>query len=186
MFEPISDTLNQCGCFFLTGFIFGLIYEGLRFLRLLIRHNAVVLAIEDVLFFSVFAFVCFTISLVIGSGYFRLYYAVCAFFGGIAYFFTLGKLLQFIFKRIIGSIKRFLRFVFGKIRKILGRIFGAIKHKIEPVFVKCNKNIGTIVENAKKRLPKKRLILYNNKENSEVKKEGVYANVIKAQVRKKA
>ena len=186
MFESINDTLNQCGCFFMTGFIFGLIYEGLRFLRLLIRHNAVALAIEDVLFFSVFAFVCFTVSLVVGSGYFRLYYAVCAFSGGIVYYFTLGKLAQLVFKRIIGGIKRFLRFVLSKIGKILDRIFVVIKHKIEPVFVKCNENTKRVVENTKKRLPKKRSVLYNNKANSEVKKEGVYANVIKAQVRKKA
>lgn len=183
MFESIGDTLNQCGCFFLTGFIFGLIYEGLRFLRLLIRHNAVALAIEDILFFSVFGFVCFTVSLMIGSGYFRLYYAVCAFFGGIVYYFTLGKLLQLFFKRIIHGIKRFLRFVF---RKILGRVFGAIKHKLRPVFSKCNENIKSIVENTKKHLPKKRSVLYNNRTDSEVKKEGVYANVIKAEVRKKA
>ena len=185
MFESISNTLGQCACFFAAGFIFGFIYEFFRFLRLLKRHNAVAVCIEDVIFFTLLAFVSFTISLMIGSGYFRFYYVVCEAFGGIAYYFTVGRLLQFVFGKIIGAIRSGLRFLFHKTSKLMGKVFGAFKHKIRPLFVKCNENVKAVVKKAKKRLPRAHRIMYNNNVLSE-KKEGESKNVIKAQIRKKA
>ena len=76
MFENIDSTFYQALCFLAAGAAFGLCYELLRFIRMLFRHHAVVVFIEDTLFFTVCGFVSFIIALWVGIGYFRIYYPI--------------------------------------------------------------------------------------------------------------
>lgn len=186
MFESISDTLGQCGWFFLAGIIMGLFYEPLRFMRCLIRHNAVAVAVEDVLFLSVCAFVSFVISLVIGTGYFRVYYAAFELAGIAAYLLTLGRLIKSFHKLVCKVFRKALRLIFYKISHFFARIFSAIRHKTAALFGHCYKKVGAAAKKAAKHLPKRHKSVYNVKVVNKNRKVGESADVIKAKVRKKA
>lgn len=184
MFESISSTFMQCGCFLLTGFLFGTAYEVLRFIRLMIRHNALLISIEDTLFLSLCAIVSFIVSLSVGSGYFRIYYVAFEILGISAYFFTLGRLLNFILRRIVGSIKRILQKIFGRLARMCRKVIVAITHKLKSVFVIIYESVTNIIKKHQKRLKSPKGLVYNSKvEGKDERTEK--RNVIKAQVRKK-
>lgn len=184
MFESVSATLSQCFSFFILGIVFGFLYELFRFLRLLKRHNTIAVAIEDVLYMSVFAFVSFTMSLMIGSGYFRLYYCFCEVAGLTLYYFTLGKLLHFLMRKSIGAIKSILKRMFRFIGRRLKKLIVFFKQKSKPLFVIYNKMLKKIITKRRKLLQNKSTLLYNN---SIQKNEGSEnKNAVKGHIRKKA
>ena len=119
MFEDISYTLQQCGCFFIFGAVMGLCYEPLRLLRMMFKHNIAAVFIEDLLFFSLSGFACFITALWVGIGYFRIYYIVFAFLGVCCYFLTLGMLLNKISKKAVKAVKAILCAIYKKSNQYL-------------------------------------------------------------------
>ena len=184
MFETISDTLNQCWQFLIIGFILGFSYELMRILRLVFKHNTLFIAIEDILYLSFCACICFIVSLAVGAGYFRIYYAIFALFGVMLYFSTLGRVLLLVNKKAVKLVLRLFSKIYKNIYVFLRKVFGIIVHILNPIFVLCNKFVSIIGEIYKKRLPNTSELRYNTKERD--KKDGVRKNVIKGSVRKKA
>ena len=183
MFENISSTLQQCAYFFAAGLIMGLFYEALRFFRMILRHNIIALCIEDTLYMSVCAFISFIIALSVGIGYMRIYYIVFEAIGAAIYFLTVGRLLNYILRRISGAAKHFLCTAAKKTGQCLGRVFMPIGKKVSQVFV----YIAEIVRNSaffsKIHLKKSSEVEYNDKAQSIG--GGERAGVVKAKIRKK-
>ena len=184
MFEDIGYTLQQCGCFLIFGIFAGLCYEPLRILRMLLRHNAVVCFFEDLLYFSLVGLAAFITSLWVGIGYFRIYYVVFAFLGACFYFLTLGMLINRIFRKLSGAIKRGICALFKKIKPKAGKLFGTIRQIFDPLFGNIADFLHNKVFVGKKDLPNTDEIVYNN--NIPLKNGGEKGSVIKAQIRKKA
>ncbi|MCM1298788.1 MAG: spore cortex biosynthesis protein YabQ [[Eubacterium] siraeum] len=184
MFENISSTLNQCGCFFIAGLIMGLLYEPLRFLRMMIRHNAAAVFAEDTLYMSLWGFISFIIALSVGIGYFRIFYAVFELLGAALYFLTLGRAVNFIMRRSVGRIKKFFYAIYKKIQPRLVAFFSFIAKKIKSIFGKIAEIMPTITLNGKNDLKNEDEMLYNIKVQSDKGGEG--NSVIKAKIRKKA
>ena len=184
MFEDISYTLQQCGCFFIFGAVMGLCYEPLRLLRMMFKHNIAAVFIEDLLFFSLSGFACFITALWVGIGYFRIYYIVFAFLGVCCYFLTLGMLLNKISKKAVKAVKAILCAIYKKIKPIFVRLFSIIYQKIKPMFVNIADFFRNKRLNSKKDLQNTDEVVYNNKNTLENGGEG--GSVIKAQNRKKA
>lgn len=183
MFENISSTLGQCGCFFAAGIVMGLFYELLRAARILVRHNAAAVFIEDVLFFSACGFISFVIALSVGIGYFRIYYVFFETLGAILYFLTLGRVLNFLLRKLIKGIKRFFYAVYKKMHPKMHNFFVSIAKKIKPLFGNIAEIIPKISFNRRKDLPNTDDMVYNIKA---VSGEGSESNsAIKAQIRKK-
>ena len=157
----------------------GLFYEALRFFRMILRHNIVVVCIEDTLYMSICAFTSFVIALSVGIGYMRIYYIVFEAIGAAVYFLTVGRLLNYILRRISGAAKHFVSMVAKKTGKGLSRVFIPIGKKISRIF-------GYIAENVKKgkmHLKKSNEIEYNEKAQSIG--GGERTSVVKAKIRKK-
>ncbi|MBD5117467.1 MAG: hypothetical protein HDT48_08235 [Ruminococcaceae bacterium] len=187
MFENIDSTFYQALCFLAAGAAFGLCYELLRFIRMLFRHHAVVVFIEDTLFFTVCGFVSFIIALWVGIGYFRIYYIAFEVLGASLYFLTVGRLLNSVLRHAVKGLKRCLYAFYKKIGPRLAALFVPYAGKIKAWFSNIAENLIKPLFNRKKHLKSTEEMLYNNKVHSSVQlnKGGEGRGVIKAQIRKK-
>lgn len=186
MFEDISYTFQQCGCFFVFGVLMGLCYECPRILRIIFKHNVAAVFIEDLLFFSLFGFFSFVLALWIGIGYFRIYYIVFELLGACCYFLTLGKLVNLLSRRLLGVVKNLFCTIYKKIKPKLDIIFSTIAQFIKPVFGNIADFFGNVLLKGKKVLQSPHKKVYNSKNQADKRGENSSGNTIKAQIRKKA
>lgn len=166
---------------FTAGFLFGLVYEFLRIIRLIFQFKPAVF-ICDILFFVASAFAVIVISENLGN-YVRIY-TVLGFGAGVfAYIVTVGRILNIIENAMAEVWRKTLGRLFNKTRSILANFIGKIAHKAKAQFVK----ISEIARNNGKKLFNglnlRRNIVYNNK-GSENIGEGGNKNVIKAVVKR--
>ncbi len=93
------------------GFCLGLYWELFRFLRQVIPHKSVAVALEDLVFFLGCAFAFWLISFAFGLGQIR-WFSVCATaLGFLLYLLTLGKWIFAATGRILRLIKRLFGFL---------------------------------------------------------------------------
>ncbi|MBP1564300.1 MAG: spore cortex biosynthesis protein YabQ [Oscillospiraceae bacterium] len=92
-FFSINEQLKLFLLSCLLGIPVGIIYDIFRIIRIILPHNHVLTAIEDVLFFIIYSVIlmCFTISAARAD--FRVYYIVGNIIGAGAYFFTVGNVI---------------------------------------------------------------------------------------------
>ncbi len=162
----------------------GLLYEPFRFIRMLLRHNAAAVFIEDTLYLSLWGFISFIIALSVGIGYFRIYYIVFEFLGAALYLLTVGRVINFLMRKSVRAVKSFFRTIFNKVKSFLSALFSPFAKKTKALFVKIAKNTSTVVLNHKKDLKNRDKMVYNVKEP--LYKGGESSSVIKAKIRKKA
>lgn len=119
------------------GFVFGLVYEAFRIVRLVLRVKPAVF-LCDVLFFALAAEVVFRLSMAMGN-YVRIYTLLGFGAGLFAYIETVGRFLNMIesaaavvWRKTIG---RAARFIWGKVKAA----FGKIAQKSSEEFVKAAK-----------------------------------------------
>lgn len=182
MFENISSTMNQCFVFFIAGIVMGLFYEALRFSRMLIRHNAVAVCIEDAVYLSLTAVIGFIIALSVGIGYFRIYYIVCEAIGAILYFLTLGRLINYALRHFSNAVKHILRVFFDKIIQFSRKYIVPIAKKVSPLFSKFAEIAENVKKYRKKGLKSEHSMMYNKKEKSDG--GGENRSVVQAKIRK--
>lgn len=181
MFENISSTLQQCGVFFITGIIMGLFYEVLRTLRMAVRHHAVIVFIEDILFFTLCGAVSFIIALTVGIGYFRIYYAVFEVLGAGIYFLSVGRLINMLMKKVVRVIKKLLYSVYKKISPKVEKVFVIFAKKVRRTFVKIAEIVPKPVIIHKNDLPNPNEMVYNVKT---APNKGGSGNAVKAKIRR--
>lgn len=159
---------------FIAGLLFGLVYEALRIVRLILRFKAAVF-LCDILFFVLAAFAVMTLSKSLGS-YVRSY-TVLGFGSGVfCYIVTVGRLLNLaesaasiVWRKTIGKL---LHSLGNSIKKA----FGAFKQKLTVLFGKYSKDL-------RKHLKFTSKMVYNIKEPQKIK-EGEKAHVIQAKVKR--
>lgn len=164
---------------FVVGLIFGLVYEVLRIVRLILRFKAAVF-ICDVAFFVLSAFAVMTLSKSLGS-YVRMY-TVLGFGAGVfTYIVTLGRLLNLIESATSiawrATIGRFLHFIGRSVKKL----FSTICQKTVHIFGKISKDRRESRENKRRDLKSASQKMYN-KERLDKIGEGEEGHVIKARV----
>lgn len=187
MFENINSVFNQCLCFLAAGAVFGLCYEALRLLRMLLPHPAAVVFFEDTLFFAACGLMSFIIALWVGMGYFRIYYIAFEAIGALLYFLTLGRLINFCLKHAVGFVKRSFSGICKKLKPKVKALFMPFAKKIKGLFSKIAEFVPKPAFNTKKHLKSNSEMLYNNNIHSTLNSGGGGGNgsVIKAKIRKK-
>lgn len=166
---------------FVAGLIFGLLYEVLRIVRLILRFRAAVF-VCDVLFFVVSALGVMTLSKSLGN-YVRLY-TVLGFGAGVfTYIVTLGRVLNLmesaasiVWRKTIGRLLH-------KISRSAKEAFGIMFQKMSLLFGKIYKDHKETKEKRLRDLKNSDKKLYNEKRLDKIG-EGEYAHVIKAKVTK--
>lgn len=125
-FFTVSEQLKLflLSCMF--GFPIGIVYDIFRAIRVIFPSGKIAAAIEDILFFIIYAvfLMCFTVSL--ARSEFRIYFCVGNLIGFIVYFFTLGNITI----RILNKITTY-------VKKSLYLVLGPINNKIVLLFKKC-------------------------------------------------
>ena len=149
---------------FFVGLVFGLVYEVLRIIRLILRFKAAVF-VCDIVFFVLAAFAVIKLSVLLGN--FVRMYTIFGFGAGVfTYIVTIGRLLNLI--EIIGDFMR--------------KTFVGITQKAKSGFVRVSKYFINKPEIASKHLKSKGEKVYNKKRLDKIG-EGEN-NVIKANVRR--
>ena len=123
------------------GFVFGLIYEIFRFLRLALPHTTLMTAVEDLLFFFPVTMTFLLFTFAVSDGVVR-YFSVCSVvLGFLIYLTTLGKILLFFSDAILRLIKALL---FALFRHLLLPPYRLANRLAKFLFTQC-KILGIIV-----------------------------------------
>ena len=177
-------TFSIPDCFmiaFAAGLIFGLVYEAIRIIRLILKFRIAVF-ICDIAFFILAAMAVCKLSEFLGN-YVRLY-TVLGFGAGVfAYIVTIGRLFNVLESAASVVWRKTLGKFFHKMGLDAKKMFGTISQKIDNVFVKTHDYMNKREKKRLKRLHLSNQMLYNNKGNVTIG-EGEKAHVIKAKIRK--
>jgi len=90
----------------LTGLLLGVTYELFRLIRLLGFKKQGMVIIQDLLFLGFFLMITFLFFVEYTNGIFRSYVIAGECLGFLFYYFTIGKLLFFLFARAALSVKK--------------------------------------------------------------------------------
>ncbi len=169
-------------CFMISmfvGVVFGLVYEALRIVRLLLPFRLVVFTC-DVVFFALASIVVMGLSKLLGS-YVRIY-TILGFGAGVfTYIVTVGRLLNVIENAASNAWRKAIRGFFTMIFNAVRKIFGKIAHKLQSAFVKSAEYRKGRSKNKSQDLKSEADLMYNKNRADKI---GGRANVIKASVRK--
>lgn len=166
---------------FVVGLIFGLVYEALRIIRLILRFKAAVF-VCDVLFFVLAAEAVFKLSESLGN-YVRVY-TVLGFGAGVfTYIVTVGRLLNLAESAASIAWRRTIGKLLHNIGGGVNKLFGIVAQKSKLIFGKIAEYSEEAVKKRSKRLQSDHETLYNKNKREKIG-EGEKVHVIKATVRK--
>lgn len=166
---------------FAAGLLFGLVYELLRVIRLILRFRGAVF-LCDVAFFILAGFFVCKLSEFLGS-YVRMY-TVLGFGAGVfSYIVTVGRVFNALEKAVLVLWKKTLGRAIHKFGRFVKKNVGILLQKCKAILGKINKHSSEFANNRLKRLHLRDKKMYNNKGMSMIG-EGEKYNVIKAKVRK--
>lgn len=149
--------------FFLISILWGVLiilaYDILRILRRLIPHNAIVLAIEDIIFWVLASLFIFAMIYTMNNGTIRGFSVMGMGIGMTLYHFIFSELfVKWMTKAfllllrpiciLINRIKRVLRFVVSKLKKAFSKLYFQLKKTVKSVRIALNKKRE--VRNAKR------------------------------------
>lgn len=178
----MSYSISDCFMIaFVMGFAFGLVYEALRIVRLILRFKAAVF-VCDVTFFILSALAVFRLSESLGN-YVRIY-TVLGFGAGVfAYIVTIGRILNLAESAASVAWRKTIGRLIRKISSGTQKAFGTIAHKSKEQFGKFSKYLDNTRENYAKHLQSNRNKLYNKK-RLEKNGESEKVHVIKATIKR--
>lgn len=176
MYVSIPDCFMISFC---VGLVFGLIYEALRIIRVILPLRFIIF-ICDVVFFMLSAFIIMTLSEILGS-YIRIYTVMGFGVGIFTYIVTIGRLFNAAENAASNAWRKTLRKLLDCIANMLLKTFSKIAHKSKSIIGKYAEYRKVKMKNSSEDLKSDNKILYNKKE---LEKIGGRTDVIKASVRK--
>ena len=164
-FFSVSEELRLFFLSWALGGAVGLFYEIFRTLRLLVRHNSLLTAIEDVFFILCWGTALNAFSSALALGRLRGWFVLGSILGFFLYLVTVGRVLNGIVKKFLHIIKKFFSFILYPFRKG----YALIRKKAEVKFVGNSKIFALRIKKLKMLLPKTHNLLYNKTENNKRK-----------------
>ena len=126
------------------GVALGVFYDLFRVFRLIFIPSSVSAFLQDILFWMVSGVVTFMYMFSFNDGSVRFYMLCGVFLGWILYYFTLGSWIYAFFRKVIGTLKRwicrFFWYLFWPARWLL--------QKIRPLCVKSREKSNKFLKNA--------------------------------------
>ncbi len=164
---------------FFFGLIFGLVYEALRIVRLLLPFRAAIF-LCDVAFFVIASWAIMSLSEMLGS-YIRIY-TVLGFGAGVfTYIVTVGRLLNVAENAASNAWRKAIRSAFRACANVVSRFFGSISHKSKSAISKIAEYRDKNLKKSIQLLKSDNQMMYNK---NRLEKIGGRTNAIKATVRK--
>ncbi|MGN1481760.1 spore cortex biosynthesis protein YabQ [Porcipelethomonas sp.] len=148
----------------LFGIPVGIVFDLFRVFRMLIPHNKIAAAAEDLIFFCLYGIflMCFTVTE--ARSEFRFYFCIGNFLGFALYFVTVGSAVTSVLRKIIMFIKK----IFAMIFRPVVKKFVLICEKFRAFFVRTLQNLKIDKKNSKTPLIDNGDLLYNR--NNDIKK----------------
>lgn len=167
---------------FAAGLIFGLVYEAIRIIRLILKFRIAVF-VCDVAFFILAAYAVCRLSEFLGN-YVRIY-TVLGFGAGVfSYIVTVGRLFNVLESAASIAWRRTLGRLLHRIGAFFGKSFGKISYIVKGKIVKIHDLLAESTKKRSERLNLSNEKVYNKKGNDILIGEDEKAHVIKARVRK--
>ncbi len=155
---------------FLISLVFGvayaMAYTVLKAVRRVVKHSAVGLFFEDIIFFEIISFITFLLLLSLVGGEIRFYILLAIFIGFVAFYFTLSKF----FCRILAFVFGFLLRAFARVRAFIGAAFGVFCKLAGKITAYCGKK-SRICYKYLKNILKAMVSLVYTKSNNTVNKK---------------
>ncbi len=143
------------------GFLFGVLYDVFRAVRMAFLQGKLVVVFFDLLYFFLVAFFSYIFIIASNKGEVRSYIIIGELLGAVFYYFSLGIVVMKLTNRFVDLLKRIYSFVF----KIISFPFRLVKLFLKSVFSKLQfiseKNKKNLQKISKKVLPKWRMYVYN-------------------------
>ncbi|MGN0621213.1 MAG: spore cortex biosynthesis protein YabQ [Porcipelethomonas sp.] len=168
-FFTASEQLRLFVLSCLLGVPAGICFDAFRVLRMLVPHNRIAVAAEDIVFFFLYAVFVMSFTVSAARSEFRFYFCLGNILGFTVYHFTAGNLVTFVLKKIILKVKKVLGFVF----RPAGKKFVLLCKKIHSFFVGTLQNVLRNKKNSEIDLIDGGDLLYNKKQKNRQKKERV-------------
>ncbi|MDF2474209.1 MAG: hypothetical protein K0R21_1991 [Anaerocolumna sp.] len=151
MNEAIFLELRFFGASILWGIILLIIYDFLRIIRRIVKHNSIMIGMQDIIYWLICSILIFRMMYQQNDGIIRGFSILAMLLGMIFYHYTISDRLVNLISNSINAILEFickvLRFIcspfiflFKKILKILSWVFGKLK-KLFNYFIKILKKI---------------------------------------------
>ena len=140
---------------------FGVVYDVFRTVRAVLRHNMVLVIIEDIIFFALYCIALSAFAVGAARGELRFYFVIGDAIGFTIYISLIGNRLIRCIRGSVGIIKKVVMTVTYPLRRV--SVFLSIKTKVK--FVGYSKNIDNSFKKIKILLLKRGRMLYNKKVN---------------------
>lgn len=136
------------------GIPIGIAFDFLRVFRIMIPHNKIAVAFEDLLFLAFYGvfIMCFTVSM--SRSEYRFFYSIGNILGFGIYFVTIGNAVTSVIKQVFIFVKRF---IYKPVKK-----FALICEKIKGFFVGSFQNVKSSKKNIQIPLIDDSDLLYNS------------------------
>lgn len=168
-FFTVSEELRLFGLSCLLGAVFGAVFDIVRTFRLILRHNDILVAFEDIALLLLYAVALTAFSEAAARSELRLYFVLGSILGFALWYFTAGSV-----------VIKTLRKLFG----ILGTLLSLILRPVRPIIAflckKATANFGGFIQIIVKIFKKTKIVLlngkhmlYNKMENKKKERESV-------------
>jgi len=131
--------------FFVSGVIFGAVYDFFRFFRLLF-NNKTVTFILDFTYFIIISVLFFIALLGYNNGMVRSYYVVLAVLGFLLYIFTVFRLTEKAERRISSIIRKTFKKILQFVKRLYYNLFNKVRLPQRKVLKKKVKENGGVKE----------------------------------------
>lgn len=153
-FWTTQEELLLFGGSCLLGLPAGVLFDGWRLLRRLVPpRNAVILAVQDLLWLLEICVLLLCYASVFDKGVFRGYFAIGCLIGFVLYECTLGRL-------VVAALERILKLLWKPVHRT-GLWFARIYNKGKKIFVKFTEKVKNEQKNTQNRLQKPMKKVYN-------------------------
>lgn len=123
MDESIIFELRYFIASILCGAALAMCYDFIRIFRRIVKHGAIIMAIEDIIFWILAAFIMFGVILFTNNGDVRWYAVAGMFMGMLIYIVTLSRLIVWAFTGIIKKINNIIAFVLKKVCNLVKIVY---------------------------------------------------------------
>lgn len=123
MDESIIFELRYFTAAILCGAALALCYDFIRIFRRIVKHGAIIMAIEDIIFWIAAAFIMFGVVLFTNNGDVRWYAVAGMFMGMLIYIFTLSRAIVWVFAKILKKVNNIFVFILKKMYNIVKIVY---------------------------------------------------------------
>lgn len=172
--ETFFSTSEELRLFLLScvaGAGIGVYFDIFRALRLLLRHNWLLVLIEDLVFLGSYAVFVSAFASAAARGELRAYFFIGNGLGFTIYYFTLGNIVLRTLSKVFAAVKKTALFVLTPVR----RVYVLMCKKAADKFVGSNQDLVKFIKKMKLCLQKPLPLLYNKKESSKRKNVNGFA-----------